>query len=237
MKQSAHPQHIGIIMDGNGRWAKKRLRPRTAGHQEGLKTAKRIVKEAARIGLPFLTLYAFSTENWKRSQEEVSFLIHLIHTYLRKELDFYRENGIRIVHSGDIEALPDTVQQDLLSVIQDTDAYTGLTVNLALNYGGRDEIARAANRVLSQNPQRDFSASPLREDELSENMDIGGIPDPDLIIRTGGDMRLSNFLLWGSAYSELYFTTKLWPDFSERDLHAAVHEFKRRARRFGGTDE
>lgn len=237
MKESALPQHIGIIMDGNGRWAKKRLRPRTAGHQEGLKTAKRIVSKAAEIGVPYVTLYAFSTENWKRSQEEVSFLIHLIHTYLRKELDFYRENGIRIVHSGDMQALPDPVQQDITSVIRDTAGYSGLTVNLALNYGGRDEIARAANRVIARNPARDFSAEPIREQELHEQMDTAGIPDPDLIIRTGGDKRLSNFLLWGSAYSELYFTDTLWPDFSERDLLAAVQEFKRRARRFGGTDE
>ncbi|AFG38039.1 isoprenyl transferase [Spirochaeta africana] len=237
MKQSALPQHIGIIMDGNGRWAKKRFKPRTAGHQQGLKTAKRIVKAAREIGIPYLTLYAFSTENWKRAQDEVSFLINLIHTYLRKELDFYRENRVRIVYSGDAAALPAEIRDDIRSVMNDTAGYDGLTVNLALNYGGRNEIARAAQAVVIEHPERDFTRQPISETDIRQHLDTAALPDPDLIIRTGGDLRLSNFLLWGSAYSELYFTKILWPDFSERDLRAAVQEFQRRTRRFGGVHE
>lgn len=237
MSSGSLPQHIGIIMDGNGRWAKKRLKPRTFGHQEGLKTAKRIIAAARKMGIMHITLYAFSTENWKRAQKEVAFLINLVHSHLRKELEFYRENGIRIVHSGDIQALPEEIQHDLKSVIHDTKDFRGITVNLALNYGGRDEIIRACNRIATACPGRNFQDSPLTEQELHQHMDNPELPNPDLIIRSGGDIRLSNFLLWESAYSELYFTKTLWPDFSEKDLTAAVKEFQRRTRRFGGTNE
>ena len=237
MKKSALPQHIGIIMDGNGRWAKKRFKPRTAGHLEGLKSAKRIIRTARDIGIPYVTLYAFSTENWKRTQDEVAFLINLIHTYLRKELDFYREHRIRVTFSGDAAALPAEILEDIHCVMQDTADYDGITVNLALNYGGRDEIVRAAQATITGNPDRDFSVHPITETDIQQHLDTGSLPDPDLIIRTGGDLRLSNFLLWGSAYSELYFTKTLWPDFTERDLKAAIHEFQRRTRRFGGTHE
>ncbi|MFW6364194.1 MAG: isoprenyl transferase [Spirochaeta sp.] len=237
MKESALPKHIGIIMDGNGRWAKKRLMPRTAGHQEGLKTAKRIIKTARTLGIQYITLYAFSTENWKRAQKEVSFLINLIHTYIRKELDFYRENSIRIVHSGNPAALPDEINEDIRSVVADTREFDGITVNLALNYGGRDEIIRSMNRVLSSQPDRNFELNPITEKDIQSHLDTALLPDPDLIIRTGGECRLSNFLLWESAYSELLFSDKLWPDFTGDDLAAAVQEFQRRTRRFGGADE
>ncbi len=235
MSTPALPQHIGIIMDGNGRWAKSRRKPRTAGHQEGVKVAKRIVTAARDAGIPYISLYAFSTENWKRAQEEVSFLINLIHNHIRKELDYYREKSVRITHSGDMSGLPKTIQKDLHDVMQDTKDYNGITVNLAINYGGRNEIMRAAQKICMQHSGRDFSQSPLTEEDIKNALDSSFIPDPDLIIRTGGEMRLSNFLLWGSAYSELYFCDKLWPDFNETDFDKAIQDFQQRQRRFGGT--
>ncbi|THB67023.1 MAG: di-trans,poly-cis-decaprenylcistransferase [Spirochaetaceae bacterium] len=237
MKNAALPQHIGIIMDGNGRWAKKRLLPRTRGHQEGLKTAKKIIGELRDLGVTCVTLYAFSTENWKRAQEEVSFLFSLIQKHIRKELDFYREKEIKIIHSGDMSGLPAEVKQDIESVIRDTAAYDGIIVNLALNYGGRNEIVRAVQKMITENPDRDFTAKPVCDDDIEMNLDTRDIPAPDLIIRTGNEMRLSNFLLWESAYSELYFTTKLWPDFSKKDLLHAIADYQKRSRRFGSVHD
>lgn len=225
----AVPAHAGIIMDGNGRWAKARGLPRTEGHREGLRVAKRIIRAAEDLGIRYLSLYTFSTENWKRAAEEVSFLMSLITRHLRSEFDFYRDNHIRIVHSGDAAGLPEDVREAIRSVMADTSGYDGITVNLAINYGGRDEIVRAARKLLRG------GAVDVSEDGFRAFLDAPDLPDPDLVIRTGGDMRLSNFLLWESAYAELYFSEKLWPDWSEEDLIKAVDSYSGRERRYGGT--
>ncbi len=223
------PVHIGIIMDGNGRWAQRRNAPRTAGHREGLNAAKTVVRTASEIGLKYLTLYVFSTENWKRAQEEVSFLMRLIAQFLKKEYDFYRENKIRVTHSGDINPLPGFVQRDIRDALRDTADYNGTVVNLAINYGGRDEIVRAVNRFVSE------ENGEITQESLKRHLDQPEMPDPDLIIRTGGERRLSNFLTWESAYSEYYFSEKLWPDFTGEDLIEAIKDYGRRKRTYGGT--
>ena len=215
-------------MDGNGRWAQARGLPRTEGHREGTENAKRVVKAAAEIGLRYLTLFAFSTENWKRASDEVGFLMSLIRRHLVTEFDFYRENRIRVLHSGDLAGLPAEVAEEILKTVRDTADFGGLTVNLAINYGGRDEIVRAIRRAVD-------AGSPLDEKALSAFMDLPDIPDPDLVIRTSGEQRLSNFLLWEAAYAELWFTPKLWPDFGASDLIEAIDGYQGRSRRFGGT--
>jgi undecaprenyl diphosphate synthase len=217
-------------MDGNGRWAKQRGKPRTEGHLEGVKAAKRVVAAAAEVGLLFLSLYTFSTENWARAQEEVSYLMGLIGLYLKKEYDFYRHNRIRIVHSGDLLRLPPGVQKEIEDVTRDTAQFDGLTVNLSINYGGRDEIIRAFRRL-----QTVDSREPLTEESFRQYLDHPEVPDPDLIIRSANEQRLSNFLLWESAYAELYFSSKLWPDWDGDDLREALAEYARRSRRFGGA--
>lgn len=239
------PSHIGIIMDGNGRWAKKKNLPRTAGHDEGLQAAKRIVKAASDFGICFLTLYVFSTENWRRAEDEVSFLMKLIKLHLKKEYDFYRANHIRVLHSGELERLPKDVKEEIVSVTKDTAHYDGLTVNLAINYGGRNEIVRAVNRHLRSFSTKDGKLLSLQsqaadvlsvtEEDVTKNLDLPELPETDLVIRTGGEMRLSNFLLWESAYAEFYFSKKLWPDWDKNDLAAAIEEYSRRERRFGGV--
>jgi undecaprenyl diphosphate synthase len=217
-------------MDGNGRWARLRGKPRTEGHLEGGKAAKRVVAAAASAGLPFLSLYVFSTENWARTEEEVSFLMILIRSNLKKEYDFYRRNGIRIVHSGDLEKLPVEIVREIDEVSRDTAHFTGLTLNLSINYGGRDEIIRAFRRCLA-----DGGAVNLTEDSFRRYFDQPEIPDLDLVIRSGNEHRLSNFLLWQSAYAELYFSPKLWPDWDGRDLLEALTDYQHRSRRFGGA--
>ena len=224
------PSHIGIIMDGNGRWAKKRRKQRTAGHKEGLNAAKRVVKRASELGIGFVTLYTFSTENWKRAQDEVSFLMNLISFHLKKEMQFYIDNHIRVVHSGNNEGLPANVQKEIADVLEKTAHFDGLTVNLAINYGGRDEIIRSIKKILLQSPESDITI-----DGVSMNLDQPTIPEPDLIIRTAGENRISNFLLWECAYSELYFCEKYWPDWDARDLDKAIREFNKRERKFGGV--
>lgn len=213
-------------MDGNGRWAKARGMPRTEGHREGLKAAKRIVLAAHQLGIRYLTLYTFSTENWKRAQEEVRFLMGLVSTYLGAEFDFYREQGVRVVHSGDLAGLPSDVQEAIRQVVADTAAFSGITVNLAINYGGRDEIIRAIRRLPADRAD-------LTEARFRDYLDVPDMPDPDLIIRAGGELRLSNFLIWQAAYSELYFSDVLWPDWSAEHLQKAVDEYARRERRYG----
>jgi undecaprenyl diphosphate synthase len=222
------PNHVAIFMDGNGRWASARGLPRTEGHKEGLETAKRIVAVAAELGIPYLTLYTFSTENWKRASDEVGFLMGLIKKHLSAEFDFYRANSIRVVHSGDPKGLPKDVVAEIERVKRDTAGFGRLTVNLAINYGGRDEIVRAARKLAEE-------GKPPSEEGLSQAMDCPDLPDADLILRPGGEMRLSNFLIWQAAYSELIFSPKLWPDFTKDDFLAAVDEFRRRDRRFGGV--
>ncbi|MBR3671741.1 MAG: di-trans,poly-cis-decaprenylcistransferase [Spirochaetia bacterium] len=223
--------HIGIIMDGNGRWAKERGKPRTFGHSEGVRTAKRIAKAASDMGVKYLSLYTFSTENWKRSETEVKFLMQLLKKHLREQLSFYRDNNIRVVHSGSLDRLPEVVQKEIVDVEDLTKDFTGMTANLVINYGGRDEIVRAVKKL------RDQGEGEITEEKLSSAMDHPEIPDPDLIIRTGGELRISNFLLWESAYSELYFSKKYWPDWQEEDLKEAIEAFATRSRRYGGVTE
>ena len=218
-------------MDGNGRWAKERGKPRTFGHSEGVRTAKRIAKAASDMGVKYLSLYTFSTENWKRSETEVKFLMQLLKKHLREQFSFYRENNIRVVHSGSLDRLPEVVQKEIVDVEDLTKDFTGMTANLVINYGGRDEIVRAVRKL------RDQGESEITEEKLSAAMDHPEIPDPDLIIRTGGELRTSNFLLWESAYSELYFSKKYWPDWQPEDLKEALDSFASRNRRFGGVTE
>jgi undecaprenyl diphosphate synthase len=229
------PSHVGIIMDGNGRWAQQRNLVRSAGHREGLKAAKRIVRAASELGLSFLTLYTFSTENWSRTVDEVGFLMKLIGQNLKKEYDFYRENRIRVVHSGNLDALPDIVRKEIDDVMRDTASFDGLVVNLAINYGGRDEIVRSVNRWLRKQNGNRSEVVEFSEAALREGLDHPDVPDPDLIIRTAGEKRLSNFLLWESAYSEYFFSTKLWPDWTGEDLVEAIESFAGRNRKYGGV--
>lgn len=228
---AAIPEHIGIIMDGNGRWARERNLPRTSGHKEGLTVAKKIVQEAARLGVKYVTLYTFSTENWKRAQEEVGFLMNLIKVHLRAEFQFYKDNGIRVRHLGDLAGLPEDVQNEIISIQNDTAHFTGLTVVLAINYGGRDEIVRGIKKLISNGTK----ASEVTEESVSKVFDIEDLPDVDLLIRTGGELRLSNFLLWHAAYAEFIFTKTLWPDYNIDEFDAEIEEFQKRTRRFGGV--
>lgn len=223
------PLHIGIIMDGNGRWAQKRGLARTAGHKEGLETAKKIVKACANVGIKYVTLYTFSTENWKRAQEEVGYLMGLIKGHLRSEFEFYKANGIRIEHLGDLKGLPEDVQTEIINAKEETKNFTGLTVVLAINYGGRDEIIRSVKKII----ENQIDSDSLTEKSISDNFDIPELPDVDFLIRTGGEKRLSNFLLWHSAYAELCFTDTLWPDYTEDELIENLNEFYKRTRRFG----
>ncbi|MBN1525028.1 MAG: di-trans,poly-cis-decaprenylcistransferase [Spirochaetales bacterium] len=224
------PRHVGIIMDGNGRWAVQRNKPRHKGHIEGLESAKRVVKAAAETGLKYVSLYTFSTENWKRAEEEVSYLMFLVKKHLKKEYQFYRENNIRIVHSGETTRLQKGVVKSISETIDETKGFDGLTVNLALNYGGRDEIIRAVGRCVEKTGH-----APGTEKEMGKYLDQPNFPDADLIIRTGGEQRLSNFLLWQSSYAEFYFSDKLWPDWSGNDLTEAILDFQKRKRRFGNA--
>jgi len=230
MMGSGIPRHVGIIMDGNGRWATRRGMIRTQGHLEGLKAAKRIVKAASDMGIQYLTLYAFSTENWKRAASEVGFIMSLIKQYLRGEIAFYRENHIRIRHTGDASGLPADIAEDLASAALDTGGFDGMQVILAINYGGRDEIVRATRQLVAKG--KDMAA--ITEQDIAACLDNPDVPDPDLIIRSAGEYRVSNFLLWEGAYAELYVSAKLWPDWTGDDLAEAIDEYRNRDRRFGG---
>lgn len=223
------PRHVAIIMDGNGRWAVKQNKIRTSGHSEGVKRAKEIVGAAAKLGIPFVTLYIFSTENWKRAHEEVDYLMGLVHTYLKKEFDFYKENGIRLKHIGDIDGLPPDVRADIQDAVHDTAAFTGTTLVMAINYGGRDEIVRALQKMVRQN----VSADGITEGSIARAFDVEELPDVDLLIRTGGEERLSNFLLWHASYAELVFKDTLWPDYTTEEFYKDIECYQHRARRFG----
>jgi undecaprenyl diphosphate synthase len=219
-------------MDGNGRWARGRNQLRTQGHLEGLKTAKRIVQAAGDMGIAYLTLYVFSTENWKRTAEEVGFIMGLVKQYLAAELDFFRQRRIRIRHTGDAAALPPDIAREIREVCGDTRDFEGLQVILALNYGGRDAIVRAARRLL----EAGLPGGDLTEGLFRQYLDNPDVPDPDLIIRTAGEFRTSNFLLWEGAYAEYYISGKFWPDFTPADLQAAVRQYQDRERKFGGLE-
>ena len=227
IKSAQIPAHIAIIMDGNGRWAKQRNLPRTSGHKEGLEVAKKIVKVAKEVGVKYITLYTFSTENWKRTQEEVGYLMGLIKNHLRAEFKFYKENDIRVKHIGNLSGLPQDIQDEINSTVEECKDFNSLTVVLAINYGGKDEISRAINKAKSENKEID-------ESNFSEFFDLPEMPDVDLIIRTGGEKRLSNFLLWHGAYAELDFVDTLWPDYTEECFYQSIKEFQKRNRRFGG---
>jgi len=221
-------QHIAVIMDGNGRWAKQRGLARTKGHQEGLEAAKRIVKAASDLHIPYITLYVFSTENWKRTEEEVGFLMSLIRKHLRAELAFYAANNIKVKHIGNACALPCEIQTEINDIIDKTKHYSGTTVQLAINYGGKDEIVRAIKKLSGKQLET------LSEADIDNALDTAGIPPVDLVIRTGGEKRLSNFLLWQTAYAEFYSTDILWPDFTPAHFVEALDSYSKRTRRFGG---
>ena len=223
------PLHVAITMDGNGRWATQRKLPRSAGHDKGLHTVKAIVKAAAELGIKHLTLYIFSTENWKRTQAEVGFLMNLIHTHLKQELDFYKENGIRLNHIGDLSALPEGIQKDITEAIEDTKSFTGMILNLAINYGGRDEIIRGIKKIIADGKKPEE----ITEQTVSSYMDMPLSPDVDLLIRTGGEKRLSNFLLWHVPYAEQIYIDTLWPDYTITQFYDNIEEFQKRNRRFG----
>ncbi len=231
--QADLPRHIGIIMDGNGRWAKKRGLPRTAGHAAGAETFRRVATYCKNIGVEYLTVYAFSTENWKRPPEEVAAIMGLLEKYLGEAIEKMERDGIRLKFFGDTSVLSD----QLRGLIRETDgitAHLGKTfqANVCVNYGGRDEIVRAARTWAERVRAGEDEA--LTEDAFAALLDSSGIPDPELLIRPGGEKRISNFLLWQSAYSELVFTDTLWPDFGEADIDAAIAEYRQRQRRFGG---
>lgn len=223
------PLHVAITMDGNGRWAQARKLPRTSGHDEGLHVAKRIVKAASDLGIKYLTLYVFSTENWKRAEQEVGFLMNLIHTHLCGELAFYKENGIRVNHIGNFDALPPQIQKDIKQAMNDTADFKGMTVNLAINYGGRDEILRGVKKIIEQK----IKPEDITEKLFSSMLDMSDSPDVDLLIRTGGEKRLSNYLLWHIPYAEQIYTDTLWPDYSNEEFYSHIEQFGTRNRRFG----
>ena len=230
--QNRYPTHIGIIMDGNGRWAKQRSLPRSMGHFEGVKAAKRIVQAASELEIPYLTFYAFSTENWSRPSKEVDYLMNLFSTRLFSEINFYNSVGARILVRGNSSRFPSSVQNAIISTQDATSHNRHITVTLAINYGGQDEIVRSVNRWLSDRDcgEREFSA-----EDVMKHFDHPEIPTVDYIIRSGGERRISNFLLWESAYAELMFYDSLWPDWRKEHLVQACEEYANRIRRYGGV--
>jgi len=232
MNQTNHPpRHVAIIMDGNGRWAKKRGLPRLMGHRAGASNVHPVVKIFAGCGVKYLTLYAFSTENWKRPKVEVSGLLRLLAEGIDREIQAFHEENIRLVHIGRLDKLPQKLKQKVAAATELTQNNTGLTLCLAFDYGAHGEIVQAVQRIIGAS----IPADRIDEAVLSRYLYTGDIPDPDLIIRTGGEIRLSNFLLWQAAYSELYFTPVLWPDFRQEDIEKALSEYRRRRRRFGSV--
>jgi undecaprenyl diphosphate synthase len=229
------PRHIAIIMDGNGRWAQKRGLPRTYGHKVGAETLRKIVTIAADLGIRHLTAYAFSTENWRRPTEEVDFLMSLFSNYLDTEIDYLVSKGARIFFIGDRSRLSDKLQAQMQKAEAMTSAGEAITVNLAVNYGGRAEILHAVNKLTADIQSGSLPLTAIDESVFSRYLFTNGQPDPDLLIRPGGDKRVSNFLLWQLAYAEFWFTDELWPDFSEKQLIEAISDFQKRERRFGGV--
>ncbi|AKL97652.1 isoprenyl transferase [Endomicrobium proavitum] len=222
------PLHVAIIMDGNGRWAKRRALPRVFGHKQGVKTVKNIVKAADALGIKVLTLYAFSTENWKRPQKEIGALFSLLKQFIKIDFKEFADAGIRLRILGDLKKFPKDLQKEIIEVVKTTSRNKGLQLNIALNYGARQELARAFNLAIKKGVKK------VSDKIISSFLYTAGQPDPDLLIRTSGEQRISNFLLWQIAYSEIYVTKKLWPDFSDKDLKEAIKEYQKRERRFGG---
>jgi len=229
------PRHLAIIMDGNGRWARKRKLPRIVGHTSSRKTVRRVVRCCARLGIPTLTLYTFSQENWKRPRLEVQALMKLLEEVLESEYLELNENNIRLTWMGKLDGLPSGTRRKLLETAERLSGNTGMQLNLALSYGGRREIVDAARRMAQDAHSGQLDLEELDEESFARYLYLPDLPEPDLLIRTSGEQRISNFLLWQMAYTELYFTDVLWPDFSDEDLLMALRAFQNRERRFGGT--
>jgi undecaprenyl diphosphate synthase len=227
------PSHVAIIMDGNGRWAARRHQPRVAGHRAGAEAVRATVESSARLGIPYLTLYAFSTENWKRPRLEVEALMGLLREFLRKEIRSLKENNIRFQIIGREQALEPAVRREVERARQETSANTGTVLTVALNYSGRSEILQACRELIEEFATTNRNSSDLSEYDFERHLFTTGLPDPDLLIRTSGEMRVSNFLLWQIAYSEIYVTETLWPDFRCANLLEAIIEFQKRERRYG----
>ena len=234
IRQQPLPQHVAVIMDGNGRWAGLRGLPRVAGHREGVRAARDTVRTAGRLGIGYLTLYAFSSENWNRPETEVSFLMRLLESSVDEELPELMDNNVRLRALGELETLDQGVRRSVERAVRATEGNTGLTLLIALNYGGRRELLRAVRTLADGVARGALAPSAIDEASIAAALDTAGVPDPDLLIRTSGEYRLSNFLLWQVAYTELLVLPILWPDFSPRDLYGAVAEYQRRTRRFGG---
>ena len=230
------PKHIGIIMDGNGRWAKKRFLPRAMGHRQGAQALDKLTKEAEGLGVEYITVYAFSTENWKRSKDEVDSIMGLLREYINRF--FSDKNSIlKIRSAGDLTALSPDLQADIEKLKEQSKDRPGMTLTIAINYGGRDEIRRAVTKIAEEVKAGKIQPEDINDQMISDNLDTAGIPDPELIIRTSGEFRTSNFLMWQSAYSDYYITDKLWPDFNVGDLKDAIKAYQTRDRRFGGRKE
>lgn len=236
-KSGVIPNHIAIIMDGNGRWAKKRSLPRVAGHHEGVNSVRDIVEACGQIGVKYLTLYTFSTENWNRPKEEVSILMRLLLSSLHDECDNLHKNNVRLKTIGDFSSLPLDVQDEFLDAIELTKNNTGLTLVLALSYSGRWDIANAMKRIADDVKKGKLLPEKITDEVIANSLATKGIPDPDLLVRTSGELRISNFLLWQLAYSEMYVTDIFWPDFRRKQLYEAIASFQNRERRFGKVSE
>lgn len=234
LEKENFPKHIAIIMDGNRRWAKQRNLPTKLGHKEGAKTLEKIVRYANKIGLEYITVYAFSTENWKRTKEEVGALMILLQKYLEEFLSSDDFENIKVNMLGNIADLDTGLQKSINKIIEKTKNNTGLVLNIAFNYGGRDEIVRAVRKIAEDVKENKINVEDINEQTISNSLYTAGQLEPDLLIRTSGEQRLSNFLLWQLAYTEFYFVQKYWPDFSEQDLDEAISVFEKRNRKFGG---
>ena len=230
------PKHIGIIMDGNGRWAKKRFLPRAMGHRQGAQALDKLTKEAEGLGVEYITVYAFSTENWKRSKDEVDSIMGLLREYINRFFND-KKSILKIRSAGDLTALSPDLQADIEKLKEQAKERPGMTLTIAINYGGRDEIRRAVTKIAEDVKAGKIQPEDINDQMISDNLDTAGIPDPELIIRTSGEFRTSNFLMWQSAYSEYYITDKLWPDFNVEDLKDAIKAYQTRDRRFGGRKE
>jgi undecaprenyl diphosphate synthase len=229
------PDHIAVIMDGNGRWAKSRMMPRIMGHRQGMETLKGIIRHASDIGIKHMTFYAFSTENWKRPAEEVNGLMEILVTYLRSEIDELNEKNVKMNFIGFIDELGEVQKQEMHRAMEITRANTGLNVHFAINYGSRDEIVHAVKKIATKVKSGEMEVDDIDKSVISDNLFTAGIPDPDLMIRTSGEKRLSNYLMWQLSYAEFYFTEIHWPDFNETELEKAIAVYQMRNRRFGGV--
>jgi len=234
---SAKPKHIVVVMDGNGRWAKKRLMPRTAGHHAGVKSTRKVVEASVKEGIQALTIFAFSSENWKRPEQEVSSIMELFISTLQSEVESLHKQNVRVRFIGECSAFSEKLQQKIQAATQLTKDNTGLQLNIAVNYGGRWDIAEACKNIAAKVQAGDISLADINAEMVNEHICLSELPEPDLFIRTGGEQRISNFLIWQLAYTELYFTDTLWPDFGSQQFQEALNWFEGRQRRFGKTGE